>query len=254
MNEKNIRIGLAIGNSRYHWAWFLNTKLQSSWDTGYLTPDRCSESFPIDLQTLINQTGIEVERLPIWLASVVPSQTEIWQQLARVKVINLDFIPLNNLYPTCGIDRALATFGAGEIYGYPVLSLDAGTALTITGVDANRHLVGGAILPGLRLQISSLYTGTAALPEIILPTQLPPRWSNNTPGAIASGILHTVSAGVTDFIHNWQQLYPDSQIVFTGGDGELLMRYLKIDLQDRIAFDRQLLFHGMSALWQIKTQ
>ena len=95
--------------------------------------------------------------------------------------------------------------GAGETYGYPVLVIDGGTALTITGIDANRRLIGGAILPGLRLQLRSLSVGTAALPEIILPQQLPPRWSNNTPDSIASGILYTVSAGISDFIQDWQQ-------------------------------------------------
>lgn len=251
-NNQNIQIGLSIGNSRYHWGWFLNTKLQSSWDTKYLTPDRFTESFPLDLQLLIKQAQIEIDRVPIYLASVVPSQTEIWQQLDRVNVITLTNILLKNLYPTLGIDRALATFGAGEIYGYPVLVIDGGTALTITGVDDNRRLVGGAILPGLRLQMRSLSTGTAALPAIVLPPQLPPRWSRNTPDAIASGILHTVSAGVSDFIRDWQQLYSDSHIVFTGGDGELLHSYirsnLKLEAIERVRFDRQLLFHGMAAI------
>ncbi len=250
--DKNIQIGLSIGNSRYHWAWFLNTKLQSSWDTEYLAPDRFTESFPLDLHLIIKQAQIEIDRIPIYLASVVTSQTEIWQQLDRVNVITLTNIPLNNLYPTLGIDRALATFGAGEIYGYPVLVIDGGTALTITGINDRHHLVGGAILPGLRLQIGSLYTGTAALPEIGLPPQLPPRWSDNTPGSIASGILHTVSSGIADFIRDWQQLFPDSQIVFTGGDGELLAGHLQTKLQidsiDCLRFDRQLLFHGMAAL------
>jgi type III pantothenate kinase len=253
---ENIQIGLSIGNSRYHWAWFLNTKLQSSWDTEYLTPvgvaspmeNRFNQSFPLDLRTIIKQAQIEIDRVPIYLASVVPSQTEIWQQLARVTVISLDRIPLKNLYPTLGIDRALATFGAGEIYGYPVLVIDGGTALTITGVDNNRRLVGGAILPGLRLQMCSLYTDTAALPEIVLPSQLPPHWSNNTPDSIASGILHTVSAGIRAFIQDWQQLFPDSPIVFTGGDGELLAKLLGLESIERVRFDRQLLFNGMAAL------
>ena len=249
-NNQNIQIGLSIGNSRYHWAWFLNTKLQSSWDTAYLTPDRFSQSFPIDLQSTISQAQLEIDRIPIYLASVVPNQTAIWQQLDRVKVINLNNIPLLNLYPTLGIDRALAVLGAGEIYGYPVLVIDGGTALTITGVDDNSRFVGGAIMPGLRLQINSLATGAAALPEIVLPQQLPPRWSDNTPGSIASGILHTVSAGIRDFIWDWQELFPDSSIVFTGGDGELLAKYLQIESIDRVRFDRQLLFHGMSAILQ----
>jgi type III pantothenate kinase len=249
---ENIQIGLSIGNSRYHWAWFLNTKLQSSWDTEYLTIDRFSKIFPLDLQASIEQTHIDIDRIPIYLVSVVPSQTEIWQQLSQIKILTLADIPLQNLYPTLGIDRALAAFGAGEVYGYPVLVIDGGTALTITGIDNNRHLVGGAILPGLRLQLRSLSTGTAALPEIVLPPQLPPRWSDNTPGSIAGGILHTVSAGVSDFIQDWQQLFPQSQIVFTGGDGELLVGYFQTNLSmilvDRVRLDRHLIFHGLSSI------
>jgi type III pantothenate kinase len=251
MNDP-IQIGLAIGNSRYHWAWYLNTKLQSSWDTEYLSIDRSSSLFPIDLQAIINKHQLDLDRIPIYLISVVPSQTLIWQQLPQVRLITLAEIPLLNLYPTLGIDRALAAFGAGETYGYPVLVIDGGTALTITGIDNNRCLVGGAIMPGLRLQLRSLSTGTAALPAIALPHQLPPRWSDNTPDSIASGILHTVSSGISDFIRDWHQLYPESQIVFTGGDGKILMGYLlanlHVDLINRVRLDRDLLFYGLSTI------
>jgi type III pantothenate kinase len=247
-----IQIGLSIGNSRYHWAWFLNTKFQSSWDTEYLTIDRCLDFLPIDLQLIINNDRIKFDRIPIYLVSVVPSQTAIWQQSPQVRVITLVDIPLFDLYPTLGIDRALTVFGAGTIYGYPILVIDGGTALTITGVDDARRLFGGAILPGLRLQLRSLSIGTAALPEITLPPQLPPRWSDNTPDSITSGILYTVSAGVSDFIRDWQQLFPASYIILTGGDGELLTGYLQanlsVDLAGRVRFDRDLLFKGLSTI------
>jgi type III pantothenate kinase len=255
MTEK-VQIGLSIGNSRYHWAWFLNTKLQSSWDTEYLLPDRYSGLFPIDLQAVINQDLIELANIPIYLISVVPNQTALWEELPQVQLITLTDIPLLNLYPTLGIDRALALLGAGETYGYPVLVIDGGTALTITGIDDRRQLIGGAILPGLRLQLRSLTTDTAALPTIELPAQMPPRWSNNTSEAIASGVLHTINSGIKDFVEDWQRLYPHNQIVFTGGDGELLSRYLSMNLvggevcptEDRVIFDRNLIFYGLSAI------
>ncbi len=247
MNQ-NIHIGLSIGNSRYHWAWFLNTQLQLSWDTEYLTIDRYSDLFPIDLQSIIKTHQLKIDLIAIYLISVVPSQTAIWQQLPQVKQITLSDIPLFNLYPTLGIDRALTTFGAGKLYGYPVLVIDGGTALTITGIDEHQHLIGGAILPGLRLQLRSLVTGTAALPVVELPRQLPPRWSDNTPGSIASGILHTVSSGISNFIQDWQQLYPQSQIVFTGGDGAALTNYLPLNLSNKVKLDCDLLFHGLAAI------
>jgi len=247
-----IELGLSIGNSRYHWAWFLNTKFQASWDTAYLSIDRYLDFLPIDCQLLINQQAIEFDLIPIYLVSVVPSQTKIWQQLPQVKLITLADIPLTNLYLTLGIDRALTVFGAGEVYGYPILIIDGGTALTITGVDDKHRFIGGAILPGLRLQMRSLSLGTAALPEVRLPIQLPPRWSDNTAGSISSGILHTITSGIGDFIRDWQQLFPTSQIVFTGGDGELLTSYLHSNLAvpslAQIRFDRDLLFDGLSAI------
>jgi type III pantothenate kinase len=265
---KRIWIALAIGNSRYHWAWFLNTQLQASWDTDYLTTPDIERSSPIDLSAsflellptnlkeLIEQEQCEIDRIPIYLCSVVPSQTAIWQQLKRVKPITLSDIPLLNLYSTFGIDRALTLLGAGENYGYPALVIDGGTALTITGVNRDRSLVGGAILPGLRLQFRSLAVGTAALPAVVLPARLPQRWSDRTEGAIASGILHVVSSGIRDFITDWQQLFPDSQIVFTGGDGDVLATYLAAispDLEVRIAIDRQLIFHGFAAIFSLKS-
>jgi type III pantothenate kinase len=262
---QKIWIALAIGNSRYHWAWFLNTKLQSSWDTVYFTTDIITQmmsvnssgfssitSLPIELQAKLADRQIAIAEVPIYLVSVVPNQTLIWQQLPQVKQITLANIPLLNLYPTFGIDRALAIFGAGESYGYPALVIDCGTALTITGVDNHHSLVGGAIMPGLRLQLRSLSTGTAALPEVELPGQLPSRWNNNTNDAIASGILHTISSGIRDFVLDWERFCPDSQIVFTGGDGEILTGYLQLILPEqlvrRIVFDRELLFRGVVAI------
>jgi type III pantothenate kinase len=260
---RKIWLALSIGNSRYHWAWFLDSKLQSSWDTDYFPNEILSqivsanltdfgwlELLPIDLQQQIVSHQLNIANLPIYLASVVPSQTAIWQQLERVQQLTLADIPLLDLYPTLGIDRALTLLGAGATYGYPALVIDGGTALTIAGVDDRRSLVGGAILPGLRLQFRSLSTGTAALPELELPATLPARWSNNTSDAISSGILSTITAGIKDFILDWDGLFPHSSIVFTGGDGEILVSYLQSILSKsltcRVRADRSLLFHGIA--------
>jgi type III pantothenate kinase len=265
---ERIWLALAIGNSRYHWAWFLNTELQASWDTNYLTTAQIEglasgdrdrifwEILPPNVIGSIDRERSEIDLIPIYFCSVVPSQTEIWQCLKQVRQINLADIPLLNLYPTLGIDRALTLLGAGENYGYPALVIDGGTALTLTGVDRDRALVGGAILPGLRLQFRSLTLGTAALPEVMLPDRLPQRWSDRTEGAIASGILHVTSAGIRDFIDDWWRLFPDSQVLFTGGDGEALATYLRAMLFSgfgkNILVDRQLIFKGFSAI--LKTQ
>ncbi|HEY9807274.1 MAG TPA: type III pantothenate kinase, partial [Candidatus Obscuribacterales bacterium] len=171
-------LALMIGNSRLHWAWFVGDKLQSAWDSEHLVsssppspPVWQGESIQSELAPLAPQMWGEVveDELSIVLASVVPAQTNLWQDYRHLQILTLEQIPLEHSYPTLGIDRALALWGAGEVYGWPALVIDAGTALTFTSGNAQQQLVGGAILPGLSLQIRALADKTAALPAIALP-------------------------------------------------------------------------------------
>jgi len=247
-----IKIALAIGNSRLHWGLFAGKTLEKTWDTEHLKADavsRLSEAEKaeylvqtvmrsieqISAQNLLSLPAtpalssphtLSVVPLPLVLASVVPQQTAIWQSYPDVRIITLDQLPIGGLYPTLGIDRALALLGAGNQLGWPVLLIDAGTALTFTGADVNRYLVGGAILPGLGLQLSSLGKKTAALPLASLPENLPHRWATDTAGAIQSGVVYAAVAGVRDFIEDWRCLFPNSKIAVTGGDRAILWQYL----------------------------
>lgn len=278
-------LALIIGNSRLHWAWFTGEKLQQAWDTPHLPasvvqqlancqtiadflkeilypsnlspqpPDKI-KPFPLPLPRRerlgVGKKGEFGSRPPLYFASVVPSQTEIWQVYPNVNLITLDKIPLLGLYPTLGSDRALALWGAGETYGYPILVIDAGTALTFTGADTNRHLVGGAILPGLGLQLQSLAQKTANLPQVEAQNvSLPPRWALNTPESIQSGVIYTITAGMRDFIEAWLQEFPESRICLTGGDGNLLLKYMRShspQIAARIMFEPYLIFWGMRSL------
>jgi type III pantothenate kinase len=218
-------LSLLIGNSRLHWAWWQHGQLQATWHSPHGEP-QAGLGFlgaPPSLTELFGDRPWQ--ELPLYLASVVPAQTDRWQSQARA-TLALDRIPLGNLYPSLGIDRALAAYGAGERYGYPVLAIDGGTALTLTGVDDRRNLVGGAIWPGLSLQLRALAEGTGLLPNLTWEAgaENSPRWSRDTMGAMRSGILHSTWAGLSDFIADWQQSFPHSQVVVTGGDGALLVR------------------------------
>lgn len=227
-------IGLMIGNSRLHWAKFEGNTLQQTWD---------SQHSKIDFSL--------IENLPLYIASVVSSQTKVWENYPKVKIINLEDVPINGLYPTLGIDRALAILGASNSYKFPCLVIDAGTALTFTGVDNNYTLIGGAILPGLGLQLQTLATKTAGLPHVKLPEVLPPRWAKSTPEAIKSGVIYTILAGVKDFIEDWGTQFPQSEILLTGGDGQLLWNYLHNqfpNIAQKVKVDPYLIFWGMREL------
>lgn len=246
-----------IGNSRLHWAWFNDSSFQEAWDTDHLSvavvesliQSWASGVMPTEILPPSLTSSLDIKQLPLYVASVVPQQTRLWQPIA--KVITLDDLPLIGVYSTLGIDRALALLGAGETLGYPALVIDAGTALTFTGADDNKNLIGGAILPGLRLQLQSLAQRTAALPETILPTQLPGRWAMQTNMAIESGVIYTILAGIRDFIADWRCQFPDSKIALTGGDSKMLLHYLQVQFPEiarQIIVDSNLIFWGMKAI------
>ncbi|MEG4582455.1 pantothenate kinase [Microcoleus sp. MON1_C5] len=258
IGKDQIKIALAIGNSRLHWGLFVGKTLEKTWDTEHLNADtvsRLSEQEKAEylVQTVMRSIEevssqnllslpatpafssphtLSLVPLPLIVASVVTQQTAIWQSYPTVRIITLDQLPIGGLYPTLGIDRALAVLGAGNQFGWPVLLIDAGTALTFTGADVNRYLVGGAILPGLGLQLSSLSKKTAALPLISLPKNLPHRWAKDTAEAIQSGVVYATVAGVRDFIEDWRCLFPDSKIALTGGDRTMLLKYLTAAFPD----------------------
>lgn len=241
---------LAIGNSRLHWAWFTEQELQLSWNSPYLTDSVVNNTIP-SLIFPKPSLSPKLARLPVCLASVVPTQAELWQNYSLLRQISLADIPLFGVYPTMGVDRALAVWGAGKTYGFPCLVIDGGTALTFTGVDRQQKLVGGAILPGLNLQLKSLNTHTSALPIVKLSTSLSNRWGLNTTEAIESGIIYTILSGINSFITDWIDRFPQSTIIFTGGDGLLLKKYWETyysENRPKVIFDTNLLFWGMKLI------
>ena len=240
-------LALAIGNSRLHWAYFNGSELRQTWHSTYFTPTA-------DWRKLAQPGGVILTDIPLYLASVVPAQTAQWQPFTQ-RILTLADVPLKGLYPSLGIDRALAAWGAGATYGYPLLLIDAGTALTITGVDADRQLVGGAIWPGLRLQWQALQQGTAALADFQADFKPVNRWAMNTAEAICSGIFHNTLAGIKDFYLDWQRQFPKTVSVITGGDGEILYLSLQnndgqLDALKSLQYSPDAIFRGISAICQ----
>ncbi|MGB3491874.1 MAG: pantothenate kinase [Elainellaceae cyanobacterium] len=294
--SQDISLVLVIGNSRLHWGLVTPAGAIATWDTAHWAEDALqnitdissilrillntaehssNDSSHLNLRT-INLPAINLRAIiasqsvkpPLWIASVVPKQTQLWQRSLPCRVVTLDEIPLHHLYATLGIDRALALLGAGKKFGFPALVIDGGTALTFSGVNGDRHFIGGAIAPGLRLQERSLSQHTAALPALEnREKQLPARWATQTSSAIESGILHILLAGIEEFVWHWWQMYPNGSVVFTGGDGEFLFHHIQQRLSkssdtskssgtseslnppvDRLYFCSPLVFEGICTL------
>ncbi|MGQ9873587.1 pantothenate kinase [Leptodesmis sp.] len=256
-------LALAIGNTHLHWALFSNDCLHHTWNTPHLSPGQVhhliTHHFDFSLLSSSAPSPIphplsSISHPPLHIASVVPTQTQLWTTYPQARFLQLSDIPLQGMYSTFGIDRALTLWAAILAIGSPVLVIDAGTALTFTAADENHRLIGGAILPGLRLQLESLSQNTAALPLSLLPDPrfpLPSHWSLTTPEAIASGILHTLLAGIRDFLSHWWKQYPAGRVMMTGGDSDRFYHYLITEqpiLAQHIHCDHTLIFKGMQAV------
>jgi type III pantothenate kinase len=232
---------LAIGNSRLHWLWQEPPEPPVIWHTPHLSATAIAHWVAhrgrTDALPGLGEQGSDRPYRPHWrdhpplltLASVVPEQTRRWQAAyGPTYCIQLEDIALDGLYPTLGIDRALALWGLIQECSAPALVIDAGTALTVTGADGHHRLVGGAIMPGLALQLRSLGQSTAALPQLTLRSDArPPLWATTTSEAIASGVLHGLGAAVRQRLVAWRQRYPNSAIALTGGDGPVLDAQLR---------------------------
>jgi type III pantothenate kinase len=253
-------LALMIGNSRLHWGLFSGEILINTWDTSYIDADTVQQLAECkNLGDFLHLVNGEIETEVPWrlspiqmaIASVVPAQFMVWQNYPLVKIITLDDIPIKGMYPTFGIDRALALVGGGSYFGFPILVIDTGTALTFTGVDKHQQLVGGAILPGLGLQLATLAQKTGKLPQVGIPEQLPQRFALNTPEAIQSGIIYTLLGGIRDFVESWWQDFPAGQVVMTGGDRVIIQSYLKSlypHLANRITIEANLIFWGIGKI------
>ena len=274
-------LALIAGNTRLHWAYFQGDRLLSAWHTPYLERELALrlQSSGFDTNTWQRVPGLaysadieepsafqQMTACPVrtlWMASVVPKQTALWahqrasdsEQSGQIPtyVAERSQIALDNIYPTLGIDRAINLLGAGHALGWPVLVIDAGTALTFTaGKDS--AISGGAILPGLQLQAQALNQQTANLPLaggwlIEQRAELPDRWAMTTPGAISSGLAYGTVSTIQDYLADWWQQCPTGKAVITGGDGSrlhLLLQQKTPEIASRVVVDSHLMFKGMA--------
>lgn len=138
-----------------------------------------------------------------------------------------------------GVDRWLAMLAVLD-RRRPVVVVDAGTALTIDLISAERQHQGGYILPGLSLMRRALVDDTFALPSVTAPGSLDA--GRDTVECIANGSVLALVGAVDNAVAQFPVAAPD--VIWTGGDASAL-RTLSAWPGDH---DPQLIFEGMMTL------
>lgn len=226
-------LAIDIGNSNVTFGFYYEKK----WKYVWRLPTRTDREAPMYYQMQLSQRLLEAGITPgnvrqLILSSVVPDLTPIFEHLAQhllaKKAITLS--PDNYHKLDLQIDRPneigtdlLANAAAAYyLYGRDSIVVDFGTALTFTTVNADGHILGVSIVPGLKTAISALFQKTAQLPEV--PLELPQSAvGKNTVHSIQSGVLIGYVGLVRHMLQSIRsELGQHYQAIATGGLSSIL--------------------------------
>jgi type III pantothenate kinase len=191
------------------------------------TGPRTADETAAALIQLGSTQGIGLVGEHVVVASVVPSQDEVWAEWSQKWLgrkawflrsgsdvgLEVAYDPPHGV----GADRIANALAAVRRFGAPVIVVDFGTATTFDVVDPQGAYVGGAIVPGVAASVETLARGTAKLPPVAL--EAPERAiGRNTVEAVQSGVMLGY-AGAIDRLAELvrSELGQIAPIVATGG-------------------------------------
>lgn len=142
-----------------------------------------------------------------------------------------------------GVDRWVAMIGARSLVSQACCVVDCGTAITIDGLSADGHHLGGVIFPGIRLMRESLYRDTRQI--LAEEGGEPGLFGQSTRDCVWNGTVFAVAAGIDRVTKQMQQvLGGEVAHLLTGGDAEVLLPHLESDY----ILELDLIFRGLLAI------
>lgn len=146
---------------------------------------------------------------------------------------------------TLAADLLTGAVGALSKYEPPIIVVDMGTASTIIAIDREGSYLGGAIVPGVKLSLSALCSGTSLLPSIAV--EAPKKCiGTNTIDCMKSGVVFGAASMVDGMIDRMlAELGEDARLVATGGVSKEIIPYCTHD----IAYEPDLILMGLQVIY-----
>ncbi|MCG3132669.1 MAG: Type III pantothenate kinase [Phycisphaerae bacterium] len=147
---------------------------------------------------------------------------------------------------TVGMDRVCGAAAAFDRLGRSCVVVSFGTAVTVDLVNDDGAFVGGAILPGVRLQLAALHDRAAQLPRV------EPAFPKNVIGrttaeAMQNGVCRGIAGSVRWLVEAYAtELHAWPQVVATGGDAVFMAPHC--DFLDNVVPD--LALRGLGLAYQ----
>lgn len=145
-----------------------------------------------------------------------------------------------------GIDRIVDAAWAAHCVPLPLVTVDMGTATTMTVVDAKGVLRGGAIAPGLQTGLQALSSRCAQLPPIELrpPTSV---IGTDTEESMRVGTIMAAAAMIDGLVQRVEaELQQPCSLVLTGG----LAHHVEGYCLHHHRYDPDLLHKGLAFLYE----
>lgn len=147
---------------------------------------------------------------------------------------------------TMGSDLVVGAAAGLAAHEPPLIIVDMGTATTMTVIDRDARIRGGAIIPGVGLSLAALASGTSQLPHISL--DAPKRCiGTDTIEAMRSGSVYGSACMLDGMIERMEEELGETAVVIaTGGLASSITPYCR----HKIVYDRYLLLNGLWVLYQ----
>ena len=207
-----MNLAIDIGNTNVKWGCFEGGVLsdEGRWDGGGEVPESLGTALHKAKHTLVCASG-DMSMLQLDVPVL---------DAAMPLPLHIDY----RTPATLGADRLAAACGAHALHkGEACLVIDAGTCITVDYVDATGTYHGGAIMPGLRMNLQALHTFTDKLPLIdIKGVERAPVLGRSTEESIVAGTLGATMLALAGYVALYRAKEPQIQVLLTGGDAEQL--------------------------------
>ena len=218
---------------------------------------KTSDEYCIDLKMILDVYGVSAANIEgAIIASVVPQvlnslRTAVKKLTGKTALVvgpglktGLN-IQIENPAQT-GADLVVGCVAALREHKAPMIIIDMGTATTMIVLDKNSAMIGGCIMPGVKISMDALTDRTALLPGLQL-DQPKKAIGRNTIDCMRSGIMMGSACMIDGMIDRMEaELGYETTVIATGGMAKFVLPMCK----KKIIYDKDLLVKGLATLYR----
>lgn len=222
-----------VGNTNVVLGLFKGQEFINSWRLTTQSK-RTSDEFGMFLYDLLKHEGVEISELKdVIISSVVP---DIMYSLTSgiIKYIGIEPLIVGVGIKTgvniitdnpreVGADRIVNVAAAKQLYGYPAIVIDFGTATTYDVMNDQGDFVAAVTSPGIQISADALWQRASKLPKIEIkkPDSI---LAKNTVTSMQAGVVYGYVGQVEYIVNKIREELncPDMQVIATGGLAKII--------------------------------